>query len=100
MRPLCALTPKPLQLRQDHVANAWVPLFDPPRDVLRDERQYKGYSHPFVRRMLRQRRIAPVIPTRSDREREEDFDREAYKRRNVAERLVGWFKERRRLCTR
>lgn len=60
----------------------------------------RGYSHPFVRRMLRRRRIAPLIPTRSDQPRDPSFDREAYKRRNVVERLVGWLKERRRLCTR
>ena len=67
-----------------------------PRRVAGD----KGYSHPFVRRMLRARRIAPVIPTRSDQRRNPQFDREAYKHRNVIERLVGWLKERRRLCTR
>ena len=60
----------------------------------------KGYSHPFVRRMLRARRITPLIPTRSDQPPDRSFDREAYKRRNVVERLVGWLKERRRLCTR
>jgi transposase len=60
----------------------------------------KGYSYPFVRAMLRARRIAAVIPTRSDQPPDPRFDREAYKRRNVVERLVGWLKERRRLCTR
>ena len=60
----------------------------------------KGYSHDFVRRMLRRRRIKPLIPTRSDQPRDPRFDREAYKRRNVVERLVGWLKECRRLCTR
>ena len=60
----------------------------------------KGYSYRFVRRMLRERRIRPQIPTRSDQEPDPRFDREAYKRRNVVERLVGWLKERRRLCTR
>ena len=60
----------------------------------------KGYSLPPVRRMLRRRRIAAVIPTRSDQPTDPSFDREAYKRRNVVERLVGWLKERRRLCTR
>jgi transposase len=60
----------------------------------------KGYSYPFVRRMLRDRRIEPLIPTRSDQPRDPRFDRAAYKRRNVVERLVGWLKERRRLCTR
>ena len=60
----------------------------------------RGYSYPSVRRMLRARRIAPLIPTRSDQPSDASFDREAYKRRNVVERLVGWLKERRRLCTR
>lgn len=60
----------------------------------------KGYSFKFVRRMLRRRRIRPVIPTRSDQRPDPGFDRDAYRRRNVVERLVGWLKERRRLCTR
>jgi transposase len=60
----------------------------------------KGYSYPFVRQMLRRRRIRPLIPTRSDQAQDPSFDRAAYKRRNVVERLVGWLKERRRLCTR
>lgn len=60
----------------------------------------KGYSFKFVRRMLRRRRVRPVIPTRSDQRPDPAFDREAYRRRNVVERLVGWLKERRRLCTR
>jgi transposase len=60
----------------------------------------KGYSYPFVRRMLKRRGIQPLIPTKSSQPRDERFDRQAYKKRNVIERLVGWLKERRRLCTR
>jgi transposase len=60
----------------------------------------KGYSFPVVRQMLRHRGIEPVIPSKSHQPRKEQFNREAYKRRNVIERLVGWLKERRRLCTR
>lgn len=60
----------------------------------------KGYSYPFVRQMLEHRRIRPLIPTRSDQQQDPSFDRRMYKRRNVIERLVGWLKERRRLCTR
>jgi transposase len=60
----------------------------------------KGYSMPSVRRMLRKRRIKPLIPTKSNQPRDGQFDRQAYKRRNAIERLVGWLKERRRLCTR
>lgn len=60
----------------------------------------KGYSYPFVRRMLKQRGIRPLIPTKAFEQHDPNFDRRAYKRRNVIERLVGWLKERRRLCTR
>lgn len=60
----------------------------------------KGYSYPFVRRMLRRRRIRPLIPTRADQPADLSFDRMAYKKQNVIERLVGWLKERRRLATR
>ena len=60
----------------------------------------KGYSLAFVRRLLRRRGIKPLIPTKSNQPRDERFDKQAYKRRNAIERLVGWLKERRRLCTR
>ena len=41
-----------------------------------------------------------MIPTRKDQPRVRHFDKSAYRRRNVVERLVGWLKERRRLATR
>jgi len=41
-----------------------------------------------------------VIPTRKDQPSLESFDKEAYRERNLIERLVGWLKERRRLATR
>lgn len=52
-----------------------------PRRVAGD----KGYSYRSVRRMLRDRRIAPLIPTRWDQPTDPAFDREAYERRNVVE---------------
>jgi len=60
----------------------------------------KGYSYPRIRRYLKRRRIAAVIPTRSNQPVQPDFDRETYRRRNVVERCVGWLKENRRLGTR
>jgi transposase len=60
----------------------------------------KGYSYRRVRRYLRRRRIQAVIPTRKDQRRDPHFDKEAYRRRNVVERCVGWLKECRRLATR
>jgi transposase len=60
----------------------------------------KGYSYPRVRRYLRRRGIKAVIPTRKDQRPSRHFDKGAYRRRNVVERLVNWLKERRRLATR
>jgi transposase len=41
-----------------------------------------------------------VIPTRKDQPRAADFDKDEYRKRNIIERVVGWFKESRRLLTR
>jgi transposase len=60
----------------------------------------KGYSYGSVRRWLRRHRIKAVIPTKSNQPPQEDFDRKAYRRRNVVERCVNWMKENRRLGTR
>jgi transposase len=60
----------------------------------------KGYSYPRVRRWLGRHHIEDVIPTRADQPRDEDFDRATYRRRNIIERVVGWFKECRALGTR
>lgn len=64
----------------------------------------KGYSYGRVRRYLHRRGIRPVIPRRSDQLGKPGptarFDRDAYRRRNVIERCVGWLKENRRLGTR
>jgi transposase len=60
----------------------------------------KGYSYPHIRRWARRRHIAPVIPTRKDQPREESFDKASYRKRNLIERVVGWYKECRALGTR
>jgi transposase len=60
----------------------------------------KGYSYPRIRRWCRRRGVESVIPTRSNQPREEGFDPATYKRRNIVERVVGWYKEYRRLGTR
>ena len=60
----------------------------------------KAYSYPAVRAHLRWRGIVPVIPTRKDQRSNPRFDKEAYRRRNVIERCVGWLKENRQLATR
>lgn len=66
----------------------------------------KGYSYARIRRWLRRRRIGAVIPRRQDQRarrrpgRPPAFDREAYRRRNVVARGVGWLKECRSVATR
>ena len=60
----------------------------------------KGYSYARIRRYLRRRKIKAVIPTRKDQRRRPGFDGEAYRRRNVVERCVGWLKESRAVATR
>ena len=60
----------------------------------------KGYSYPRIRRWCKRRRVAAVIPTRKNQPRDENFDKHTYKRRNIVERVVGWYKEYRSLGTR
>ena len=60
----------------------------------------KAYSSKAIRDWLAQREIQDVIPTRKDETRNENFDRELYRQRNVVERCIGWLKEKRRIATR
>src|SRR5262249_12824752 len=60
----------------------------------------KGYSYPRIRRWCQRRRVEAVIPTRKNQPRDEHFDKITYKRRNIVERVVGWYKEYRSLGTR
>jgi transposase len=52
----------------------------------------KGYSASCVRDWLNRRHIEDVIPTPKNQQRQEDFDKATYRRRNIIERAVGWFK--------
>src|SRR4051795_1280403 len=56
-----------------------------PRRVAGD----KGYSSPTARRRLRQRRITPVIPSKSNQRRQPRFDRAAYRLLHRGGRLVN-----------
>jgi transposase len=60
----------------------------------------KGYSSQKARRYLRGRRIAAVIPTKADQAPLPTFDRDAYRERNVIERLIHRLKQFRRVATR
>jgi transposase len=65
----------------------------------------KGYDIPRIRRWLQNHNIAAVIPEKRKPHgrkpgRPPGFDSEAYRRRNVVERCIGWLKQARRIATR
>ena len=60
----------------------------------------KAYRAGWIDRWLRERDIEPVIPSKRGEPFDPTFDREAYRGRNVIERLIGWLKESRRVLTR
>jgi len=60
----------------------------------------KGYSYPRIRRWCKRRHVKDVIPTRKNQPCDKKFDKVTYKRRNIVERVVGWYKEYRSLATR
>jgi transposase len=63
----------------------------------------KGYRAAWIDDYLIELGICPVIPSKENEDRNArpvEFDREAYRRRNVVERLIGWLKEARRIFSR
>ena len=60
----------------------------------------KAYSSRAIRDWCGEREIEPVIPTKSNEQRQEDFDTDSYRNRNIVERAIGWLKECRRVLTR
>jgi transposase len=60
----------------------------------------KAYSAAWLLDALRRKGIVPIIPSRADQPENPDFDRQAYRGRNLVERLVGKLKRFRRVATR
>ena len=63
----------------------------------------KGYRADWIDDYLIDLGIRPVIPSKENEDpdaRPVEFDRDAYRRRNIVERLIGWLKESRRICSR
>lgn len=63
----------------------------------------KGYRANWIDEYLLDLGIEPVIPSKENEDRDArpvEFDREAYRNRNVVERLIGWLKESRRILSR
>ncbi len=60
----------------------------------------KGYNSEPLRAWCEEQGWATVIPRYKNQPRDESFDRELYRQRNVVERLIGRLKHYRRLATR
>ncbi len=63
----------------------------------------KGYRADWIDEYLLDLDITPVIPSKANEDRGDRpvaFDREAYRNRNIVERLIGWLKECRRVFSR
>lgn len=60
----------------------------------------KGYSSHGSRSYLRKRGIGAVIARKANERRRGTFDKEAYRRRNLVERLINRLKQFRRVATR
>ena len=63
----------------------------------------KGYRADWIDEHLVELGINPVIPSKENEDRSTrlvPFDKEAYRRRNSVERLIGWLKESRRIFSR
>lgn len=63
----------------------------------------KGYRADWIDQSLITLGIQPVIPSKENENRDArpvEFDRDAYRRRNIVERLIGWLKEARRIFSR
>lgn len=63
----------------------------------------KAYRADWIDDWLLENGIEPVIPSKANEDRDArpvEFDREAYRERNIVERLIGWLKESRRVLTR
>jgi len=63
----------------------------------------KGYRAEWIDDYLLDLGITPVIPSKANEDpndRVVKFDRQAYRSRNIIERLIGWLKESRRILTR
>ena len=63
----------------------------------------KGYRADWIDDYLLELGITPVIPSKTNEDRDArpvEFDKEAYRDRNIVERLIGWLKECRRIFSR
>ena len=77
-------------------ANQCLAAMPPAAEVIAD----KGYDSDDLRFWLHARGTTPVIPPRSNRKVQYEYDKQVYKQRNIIERTFNRFKDFRRIATR
>ena len=87
---------------QTHDAKGFIEVFDglPSGHQLSTGVMDKGYDSDTIRQQLIEHEIQPVIPPKSNRTGQIDYDKEVYKQRNKVERFFGRIKQFRRIATR
>ena len=78
------------------VAQQCLEMLPPSAELVAD----KGYDSDKLRDWLDQRNTKPVIPPRKNRKVQYDYDRTAYRQRNIIERMFCRLKDWRRIATR
>lgn len=78
------------------VARRCIEALPPSAELVGD----KGYDSKELRDWLEERGTTPVIPPRKNRKLQYDYDKAAYRQRNVIERMFCRFKDWRRIATR
>lgn len=94
-RPLLFLL-TPANTHDCKVAQRCIEALPPSAELVAD----KGYDSRALREWLEARGTKPVIPPRRYRKTLYDYDREAYRQRNVIERMFCRLKDWRRIATR
>lgn len=94
-RPL-VLTLTPGNVHDAKVALSLIDALSPTQELVADG----GYDSKALRDRLEARGTKPVIPPRKGRLIQYDYDRAAYKHRNVVERMFCRLKDFRRVATR
>jgi transposase len=94
-RPI-AFTLTPGNVADIAIAPVLLDTVDPPRRLLAD----KAYDTDAFRAWLRKRAVEAVIPSTLRRKRPCAWDQEAYRRRNLIERMFCRMKDWRRMATR
>lgn len=92
----CVMAISPGNTSDYMAAHQCLAAIPPAREVIAD----KGYDSDALRRWLQHRGSTPVIPPRSNRKVQYDYDKRLYRERNVIERTFNRLKDFRRIATR